>query len=312
MTGNRAKKELADIFPWMGPTRTSEKETGRKTTPAHCHPLQMYWGMPRRIQIEWQDNITGSCAVCGEYSDDLICRYKTKNFGVDYSGPWQHPLTPHTVRNNGEVIPVHAQENGLTYHHWQPFTLGTDSCRPALVVRRYTTRVKEDEEQLRLHVFGYDMDNMKARCWYETTYPLYLIPVSIHTDFSLRTDAMTEAAEMAAGILRKSVKEAWFKRPGDAKGRTDFLVQIFYQHTEQQFYRTVETLIAAIAEDEDRAVLQDWFNILRRAGMQLFDYWAEQGDIGQADPRRIASARKKMLNAINGKKIRNLLQVQVA
>jgi CRISPR system Cascade subunit CasA len=26
---------------------------------------------------------------------------------------------------------------------------------------------------LRLWVFGYDMDNMKPRCWYETRFPLY-------------------------------------------------------------------------------------------------------------------------------------------
>ncbi len=310
LTGNKSRKEMAAVFPWMDHARTSEKETGRITTPTHAHPLQMYWGMPRRIQIDWQKRSAGSCAVCGIHSDHLVSRYKTKNLGVDYSGSWQHPLSPHIVKDNGEVIPVHAQPEGLTYRHWLSFSLGNDGCSPALTVRRYYNRVKEEKEQLRLHVFGYDMDNMKARCWYETTYPLYLIPASIRTDFSPRTEAMTEAAEKIAGILRKSVKEAWFKRPGDAKGDTGFLVQVFYQHTEQEFYRAVAALIRKIPYKTDIEVLQTWYKVLRRAAMQLFNYWAEQGDIGQADPRRIAAARKKMLNTVNGKKIRNLLQVR--
>ena len=309
MTGNYSKKEPADIFPWLAPTRTSEKETGRETTPLDVNPLQMYWGMPRRIRIDWKTVNSGCCGVCGLHSEKLVMRYITKNFGIDYFGAWQHPLSPHFINDKGEVIPMHPQPGGLTYRHWLGMTAEYESVKPALVARRFAKLAQNYGEQFRLHVFGYDMDNMKARCWYETTFPLYLIQDEIRETFTARVQALTLTAETAAKSLRTCIKEAWLKRPGDARGDTSFLTQAFYQHTEPFFYRAVQQLIQKIPQKTDIEILQGWHATLRRAGLQLFDYWAEQGDISESDPRRIAMAREKLFRSFNSKNIRELLHV---
>jgi CRISPR system Cascade subunit CasA len=44
--------------------------------------------------------------------------------------------------------------------------------------------------QFRLWAFGYDMDNMKARCWYEAQMPLYEIEESLRQEFGVTVSHM--------------------------------------------------------------------------------------------------------------------------
>ena len=47
--GEVAKDTKPEIFPWMGPTITSEND--KKVYPDDVNLLQMYWWMPRRIRL---------------------------------------------------------------------------------------------------------------------------------------------------------------------------------------------------------------------------------------------------------------------
>jgi CRISPR system Cascade subunit CasA len=105
---------------------------------------------------------------------------------------------------------------------------------------------------------------------------------------------MTYTAGEFTGFVRTCVKEAWFSRPGDAKGDTSFLTKSYYQHTEQAFYLTTKQMIEALSNNTDIALLQAWHKTLVSAAYQLFDHWAENGDISQVNPRRIVAARKKL------------------
>jgi CRISPR system Cascade subunit CasA len=42
------------VFPWLAPTRTADRFPS--TTPVDVHPLQAFWGMPRRIRLEFTPN----------------------------------------------------------------------------------------------------------------------------------------------------------------------------------------------------------------------------------------------------------------
>ena len=51
-SGDPGKTEPSHHFPWLAPTRTSEKgSTTEKTTPLDVHPDQHFWAMPRRIWL---------------------------------------------------------------------------------------------------------------------------------------------------------------------------------------------------------------------------------------------------------------------
>jgi CRISPR system Cascade subunit CasA len=74
---------LSVVFPWMGPTRTSEKG-GSDTTPEVAHFLQAYWGMPRRIRLALNKNAAiGDCDLCGAHDVDLVKEYTTS---LDFHG----------------------------------------------------------------------------------------------------------------------------------------------------------------------------------------------------------------------------------
>ncbi len=309
LTGDRHKAEPEDIFPWLAKTRTSEKDTGTETTPVDVHPLQMYWAMPRRIRILWEQVVSGYCDLCNIRSEQLVTHYQTKNYGTNYTGAWQHPLSPYSLNKTGDLLPRHAQPSGLTYQHWLGFIEDNETYYSAAVVKRYRKLIDQWGEQFRLYAFGYDMDNMKARCWYEATFPLFTIPGDIRFGFSSRVQTLTETAAQFSGFVRSCVKEAWFKRPGDAKGDTSFLTQSFYQHTEKDFYLSVKALQQQLQDGTDREVLQEWHNIMRKAALSLFDYWATRGDFTQANPRRIVLARNKLKGLIYSKKIREALQL---
>lgn len=306
-TGNISMTAPADTFPWLGNTRTSEKQTGRDTTPMDCHPLQMYWAMPRRIRIEWDNGNRARCDVCGARSDRLASRYQTRNYGINYTGNWQHPLTPYRLDDNGAALPQHVQPDGLSYRHWFSLTDDDDYHVSAGVVRRYRSLGLGDM-QLRLYTFGYDMDRMKARCWYETTYPLYTMTVTDRPGYSRHVRIMTEIAALIARFLQRAVKAAWVGRPGNAGGDTGFLRRHLYQRTERAFYQAVTALQAEPATGAGQAVLQDWHGVLRRAALELFDYWVVHGDVARTDPRRVAVARYSLWRQITGNKVQATLQ----
>jgi len=312
ITGGWDKTGDEAIFPWLTKTQTSEKITGKEVFPDDTHPDQMYWSMPRRIRILWDQTETGCCDVCDTYSDELVTHYETKNYGINYSGAWQHPLSPHSINKDGEILPRHAQPDGMTYRHWLSLVKESDSLKPALVVQRYQKMIsnftQENKEQLRIRSFGYDMDNMKARCWYETTFPLYTLVNSDGVDLSIYIETLTNTATDVSGFVSSCIKEAWFRRPGDARGDTSFLKQAFFQHTEKPFYQSVKKLIDA--DVTEKAVLNAWHSTLRSSAYKLFDYWSENGDFAQSDPKRISKAHTKLGKLLHSKKLLGALQVE--
>ncbi len=308
---NGKHHELKDIFPWLAPTRASEGKTGVTTTPLDTNPLQMYWGMPRRIRLDCENMTNGTCDLCGNASEKLISQYITQNYGVNYEGAWKHPLSPYLINKDGEALPQHAQPGGVNYRHWLGLVSTMTTSEPARVVREIVDGKKLLEgEQLRLHVFGYDMDNMKARCWYETAFPLYTLEPAIIEKFTARTDTLIQSATDTANMARSCIKEAWFKRPGDAKGDTTFLVEAFLGHTETGFYSSLNRLRDQLKTGEDgKAVLSAWHSVLTRTAVQLFDYWTGRGDFGAVNPRRIAQAHRKLTNWLNSKKLKQSLAI---
>lgn len=139
--------------------------------------------------------------------------------------------------------------------------------------------------------------------------PLYRVPDDIREPFATRIGEMIQAADLVAGMLRTAVKEAWFKRPGDARGDTGFLADGFYQHTEADFYARLPRLIESIPEGKDRSVLTEWHQILQGAALTLFDEWAASGELAFGDPARVARARNKLIKQLKGKKLQQILSL---
>lgn len=314
LSGNPKKAESTDLFPWLAPTRTSEAKTGKSTTPQDVHPAQVFWGMPRRIRLDLENTQEGLCDICGDHSQTLVTRYFTKNYGINYIGPWKHSLSPHNIDKQGTPLPMHPQPGGMNYRHWLGLVQKGAGREPARVVNEFLEHRKVPEQQFLVWAFGYDMDNMKARCWYEATIPLYELDAAYRKDFEVTVEKCIQAAGETRGYLVSALKQAWFKRPGDVKGSFSFADLAFWQSTEADFYICLRDLAHRLQTETDHSAVmeqikENWRKVLCGQALNLFARWVASSAIENEDPRRIAEAHNKLEQ--NLKKLRKTLELPI-
>lgn len=318
--GNPNLTSGKEMFPWLGETRKGRRKKGSEfygeyTTPEVVHPVTMYWAMPRRIRLSLVDLAVGICSVCGINSDSLIDSYKEIPGGASYGGAWLHPLSPYyekTAKGETNVLPLHAQPGGISYRHWLGLVMSDGGDMPSRIVHDFINNRQKRDWQFRLWAFGYDMDNMKARCWYESTMPLLYVDPAIRGEFEQYAAGMIKAASEIAGNARSAVKKAWFRRPGDAKGDTTFVDGSFWQQTESVFYEALNSMKSALESGNDSLqARQSWHKTLCEHALKLFDSYAWEGPIEDADPKRVVIARRELENYNRGKKIKELLSLPV-
>lgn len=313
--GDSTKMAEHFTFPWLADIGKIQKEGG-ETAPIQVHPAHLYWAMPRRIRIDFHNVSVGDCAICGRSSERLVRHYGTKNHGLNYKGAWNHPLSPYYETKEG-WLPLHPQPGGFGYRHWLAWVLGVSSekkkQRPARVVEHFLEhRRRQAPGQLRLWAFGYDMDNMKARCWYESTLPLYGL-ADCERDAQRRVESEVGfwlgGAEMAASCLRGAVKDAWFSR--DARGDFSAIDASFWSRTEGGFYRHIKGLIETARDHREFdavPVREAWHRLLIKTATDLFDNEiVGAGAIERQNPHRVAKAFQQLGRALRGPKMRQAL-----
>lgn len=301
--------DLPRILPWLAPTITSEG--ARVVTPGvEAHPLQAYWGMPRRIRLDFTAmGAPTLCDITGQPDTVRVATWRQRPRGANYAA-WGrvHPLSPHyQPKPGGEWLSVHPQPGGIGYRHWLGLVVQDGQAAPAAAVgtwrqdRRFDAREGADTHLL---AAGYDMDNMKARAFVECEMPL---PGGA-TEDQARLDALAgdlvRGADTAASLLRRAVRNALFS-PGatvklDAEGLASLRERLWAQ-TEQPFFEALRSAAARSGEtsgaEAERAA---WATLLHRHAMALFDEAAPlDPEAGSAAPR-IAAARRGLGFALLG------------
>ena len=260
------------------------------------------------------------CDCCGRSSQPLFTQCATKNYGFNYKGAWSHPLSPYYETKEG-WLPLHPQPDGLGYRHWLAWTLGTASERQTTRVAQVVDRalvlpMRTTGGTLRLWAFGYDMDNMKARCWYESTLPMYGLG---DCDNDARSGVKAEvgrwlaAAELAGSYLRGAVKDAWFST--DARGEFGHVDATFWSATEPAFYKQLQSLIDRVTAMADHPALparEAWHAVLTRTALRLFDdNFVGTGAVERQNPRRVALAHRQLRSSLYGPKLRLALGLPI-
>ncbi|QCF28017.1 type I-E CRISPR-associated protein Cse1/CasA [Hydrocarboniclastica marina] len=298
-----------ELFPWMETTRVSDK--AQKTFASDVHPLHQFWAMPRRFRLIFEDH-NCRCDLCGRDSERVCRTVKARNYGNNYDGPWTHPLTPYRRDPKKPTEPqlsVKGQPGGIGYRHWEALVLrdaeGSGNL-PAEVVRDYARKVDEARHdnlslprQARLWVFGYDMDNMKPRAWYGTQLPLLAVPQPQQDRLLDWVRDLVGLSRDTAWQLRKQVKEAWFSRPADVKGDTDFIESRFWELTEHEFYSLLSLLGERIQDGTIKRLPPDlaarWYQHVRQQAVAVFDELALSAPAEALDMKRITGARNRFL-----------------
>jgi len=311
-------------FPWLAEIRQIQS-AGGETQPLHVHPHHLFWAMPRRIRVDFSDVQTGRCDICKRESKQLVQRYVTKPQGLNYKGAWRHPFSPYYETKEG-WLPVHPQPSGFSYRNWLAWVLGSSQSKSqvqAATIVNYVVAEGRQKSALRMWVFGYDMDNMKPRCWYEATFPLYDLAGSgraAQKNLQAIVKSLIEASEQTVFYLRQAVKHAWFG-DSDMRGDLSFVDKVFWDSTELRFYQQLKDLLAQARSEggidmDDAGFLIDlgesWLKVLRDKALRLFDVdVVGAGSVAQQDPRRIAEAYNSLKRNLGGKAIKKILHLPV-
>lgn len=267
------------IFAWLAPTMTSEGN--RVVTPENAHPLQCWWGMPRRIRLDLAAaaDPPQRCDITGEPDTVIVRSWRQRPRGANYAG-WgrEHPLTPnYRVKAGGEYLPLHPQPGGIGYRHWLGLVLEAEGGLrlPAASVATWRRDRARDTGagEARLLAAGYDMDNMKARAFVESEMPL---PAVADPEAQRRLDAVAQrlvlSANQVAGMLRGAVRTALFSPGATVKLDAELFSSLrerLWEQTEGDFFAALRAPPPASADEV--AAARAWLARLRRVALALFD-----------------------------------------
>ncbi|ASC07480.1 type I-E CRISPR-associated protein Cse1/CasA [Acetobacter pasteurianus] len=322
--------DMEKVFPWMAPTILSGKGGTDVRPTENAHPLQCWWGMPRRIRLDFENVAEGYCDLTGQKDEVLVSGWRQRPYGPKYAGwigtPYGsgaviHPLTPRYRQKEGtEWLAVHPQPGGIGYRHWAGIVAqSADKNRlPASCVANWRNERAGEiglPENARLLTAGFDMDNMKARSFVESEMPL---PGSLDTELQKALDALAlqcvSAAVHVADILRGSVREALFGK-GTVSVDVTLLSNVrerFWAKTENSFFAILQD--ATGTDDEGMVALRkSWLHILAQSALGEFDATVIlEPDTGITEAQRSALARRRLGAAVSGmgkegKKIRSEL-----
>ncbi len=292
----------ARTFPWLAPTRVSDNKRP-PVTPVEAHPLQAYFGMPRRIRLEFGD--AGRCGLTGREEERTATGFRTKNYGVEYA-TWKHPLSPH-YESKGEWLPVHPQPDGLSWRDGPQLSLRQSIAgrEPAAVIVNAARRAKSLRRgEVRLHAFGFDMDEMKARGWATGVQPLFALEndgADAQQWLATLSGRLVDATVVAASAMSMAIKAALFERVEDAAG--DYVVpkQQLWAKTESHFFGAVRDAVERGLDLESVSDARRRFHApLRDVVLTLFDQAVPMSNMPVTALQRGVRARHNLTGTLAG------------
>ena len=300
--GDADGSDLPDVFPWLAHTRTSSpKQGGVGTGPDDMDPLQVYWGMPRRIRLKIRENPDHlPCDITGNVGKYIVPGFFTKNYGVNYTEGHIHPLTPYyRTKADGPMMPVHVQPAGISYRMWPGAVLAIEKRQPAQVVDFF---LRERAQHVaahgrpRLYGFGYDMDNAKARAWHEGEMPLFVQWADNPERTAAVEEFMLRAATAAQTVARVSVRSVRYGLNAQG-GDLSYIGDQFFRQSEEAFYEAIaefQSLLVRRNNQPNEELMQEacaaWVVTLSGQAYALYDKRVPED---QAAPPHVASRRAR-------------------
>lgn len=299
--------DLPKVFPWLAPCRTSEAKDGG-TLPSDVHPLQVFWGTSRRVRL--CPPTPGVCSMTGVQAEGTISHYNTVGLGVNYTGPFEHPLTPYREPKPGEIpLPVRGGASAATFMDWPSLALGGAGVRQARCVQGVLENL--NSPFLQLWVTGFEMDNAKALRWVEATSPMPSLSEEHRTALGDLSRKCVKACAEAQTLLRIEVRNAIARRPKDMKGDFSWVDNRYEADLEAPFFARVSALAKSIQSGGDgEEEIEGWLGDICDAARRTFDQCAQvSADLTAADLPRLAKARSGLRRAVNrdAKKLRQTL-----
>lgn len=299
------------VFPWMAPTISSapKGKVSKEIYEHDVHPLHVYWAMPNRIRLKL---VSGNflCSITGAQTMFATRDYLILGHGNNYSGHWNHPLTPYQYDKKEDTYrSIKGSSDSITYRVWESitFTSEINKLRCAKVVSHFYSVLPLFIEKIshvpNIWMFSYDFDKARVDGWYSTTMPLFAMPAEKQEKALREIKQLQAICNNALWHCRSQIKAAWFDKPGDAKGDTSFIDTAFWQRSEAAFFTAVAALIPDAESPPE--VAKTWLQTLRNVCVDLFDEYA-LSELGNARSmaKRIQARQALVAWLFGGKEIK--------
>ncbi len=305
-------KNFENVFPWISDKYYKQNSKGNKATINDLNPFSVYWSYPRRIQLQ-KTNEPITCDICSEASNENIKSYFLKGYGLDYGGGgWIHLLSPYYFTKDKELgetwFPYHPQPGGIIYNQWMSFVYGIkNKDKSAQVLHYFSENRKLKEDQTIVWAFGFDMDNMKARNWYESIIPIYNIDPNFMEKYESIISKILQVSTGIANNLQTKVKDAWFNQGAKPRGDFDYLKISFFKATETRFYNLAEKIRDDLGKEIpfENQSKEEWLKYLNDESLKVFELYVESGSVEFENLKRIVEARKGLISWNLGDKIKS-------
>lgn len=301
----RAPDNLALVFPWAAPTRTSETKatTGAK---GYAHELQAYFGMPRRVRLQFAPNVERTpCAITGLIDDVVVTGFIQRPNGIKYGG-WIHRLTPYYQPKPGspELRPLRPKVTPIGYRQW--IGLLYDDDRVAQAVRDAKRLLRREPGQLGVLAAGFVTDKMKVVDYAESDLPLHVLEdAAAQKAFETFARTLIAAAAAISVELRKALNDAL--GADFASTLTAAASAGFWAGTETEFRRLLdqawEVGADAAGDDTRLALRKSWWRRLDREALAAFDDAVPLdtlGDVKRTERVKMIEARKMLVRTLLG------------
>lgn len=275
--------DMADFrafFPWLSPTRTSEKD--QIVTQADSHPALAFFACPRRIRLDFSADAV--CSISGK-SGPAASALRTQNYGAWYQH-WQHPLSPYRTDKKQGLLPVHPHAGPSHYGDWLAWW-GMGEGRPAKCQELWEKRRKlvgvKVEEPTAIEAVGFDIDKAKARQWVQTSVPWVPLHNENAAAFQDAVNMLIDAADKAAKAINGNAKIALFGIKKDDIYRLPESLSMdamrtpgecLWSDSEARFRGLLQDILARLESDEwapTTDLYETWLRYLRDLSLRIFD-----------------------------------------
>ncbi len=271
------QSEAALVFPWCGPTITSEGN--RFCHVQEAHPLQAYFGMPRRIRLQFETDNQGICPITGDTTDSIITGFRMKPYGINYDPSWRHPLSPYyrpKAKTAKSDLPLHPKSSRYGYRDWVGLIYApiTNNDSTQTIIRAKNVAKFDSEWPAIVYSAGYVMDNMKALDYLEAEFPLITADnADMQEGLEDLAFYLVAASEHAVKSLRPALQSAL-----DADAKASLIagpVNTFWTDSEQPFRDALRTYAAEPQTSGNPpstiAIKEAWLGRLTKLAFNIFD-----------------------------------------
>lgn len=330
--GDLSAIKRSNLFPWLAPTITSKNgELLHSQDHKQAHPLQAFFGMPRRIRLNLQPNTQQlKCDLTGQVEELIVTNYATKPNGINY-GIWRHPLTPYQKLNSSEIISRKAKANTFNYQNWAAILLDRDrnddkdpniisECishfnngGPAALLK---PAPGQKPQTAKLLAAGWAMSKMTPLDYILSEQPLHLHEEpEIQEEIDHHARGMVIAAETVSRMIIGEIQNAMKSGKDKPGADSTFIENIntsFYQSTDQQFHQLLDEALSVNFDNPEWGIpiMEKWLSSLRQQAFTLFDEYINQDFIDPEKAMQTIEARSNLRNKLYGKGLRQSLGLE--